>query len=301
MSEQNLAAEVETLKKELAFLDEELGKAESFFRVLYEKNPNGVVIGDANAMLKSNPVAEELTGAAPTAAGGPEGWVQEYGLFMADGVTPHPAETLPLVRSMHGETLRGYLMWIRSPKREHGVWIDVSSRPLPNGAALCVFRDVTREREVLAALEQRNRDLAEREEQNRELVSRLRMTLEALSTPVIEVARDVLALPVIGVVDTERSARMTEKLLEEVTRARARFVVIDLTGVAVVDTSTADRFLKLAASLKLLGTECVICGIQPAVAQTLVAIGVDLSALVTQRDLQHALEYCERQRKLDAS
>ena len=166
---------------------------------------------------------------------------------------------------MHGETVRGHQLWVRSAATPEA-----------------------------AALDQRNRDLAEREKQNRELVERLRLTLDALSTPVIEIARDVLALPVIGLVDTERSARMTETLLAEVTRSRARFVVIDLTGVAVVDTSTADRFLKLASALKLLGTECVICGIQPPVAQTLVAIGVELTSLVTQRDLQHALEYCAR-------
>jgi rsbT co-antagonist protein RsbR len=85
---------------------------------------------------------------------------------------------------------------------------------------------------------------------------------------------------------------MTAAVLLEVSKRTAHFLVIDVTGVAVMDTSTADQLLELAGSVSLLGAECVICGIQPAVAQTLVAIGVDLTSVTTTRNLQRALDYC---------
>jgi rsbT co-antagonist protein RsbR len=293
-------AELEELQKELDRLDTELREAQSFLDVLFDQNPNGITIASPDATLRVNAAGEAVTGSpSEDESIGTGAWTETYGLFLPDQKTPYPTEDLPLVRAMQGAVVKDTSIWMRTPRlpdgaRGGGAWLDVTAKPLSSGAAFAVFRDVTREREATAAIEQRRAELAEREAQNRDLVERLRLTLDALSTPIIEVARDILALPVIGLVDTQRSAQMTERLLAEVTRARTRFVVVDLTGVAMVDTSTADRFLKLASALRLLGTDCVICGIQPAVAQTLVAIGVDLSALVTQRDLQHAIEYCER-------
>jgi len=93
---------------------------------------------------------------------------------------------------------------------------------------------------------------------------------------------------------------MTEKLLTEVVRSRSRHVIVDLTGVEVIDTSTADRFLKLARSVNLLGARCLITGIQPAVAQTLVELGVEFGSLETHRNLKNALQACVVQNRSDA-
>jgi rsbT co-antagonist protein RsbR len=111
---------------------------------------------------------------------------------------------------------------------------------------------------------------------------------------VLEVWDEVLTLPVVGVVDTERSAQMTERLLTEVVQSRCRFVIIDLTGVQLIDSSTADRIIKLSRSVQLLGAECILTGIQPAVAQTLVELGVEFSNVNTQRNLKRALQLCMR-------
>jgi rsbT co-antagonist protein RsbR len=107
---------------------------------------------------------------------------------------------------------------------------------------------------------------------------------------VLELWKDTLVLPVIGVVDTQRSAQMTERLLSEVATRRAKSVIVDLTGVEVLDTATADRFASLAKAVRLLGARCIVTGIQPAVAQTMVAMGVDLGSVETLRNLSHALE-----------
>jgi rsbT co-antagonist protein RsbR len=211
---------------------------------------------------------------------------------MPDGKTPHPTETLPLVRALHGETVREYELVCRNPTTPAGIHLSVSASPLPEGGALCVFRDVSERKRLEEDLAKRNNELAQQMRENAELIERLRLAVEELSTPVLELWDDVLALPVVGVVDTVRSSRMTEKVLAEVVARRCRFVIVDVTGVDFIDTSTADRFLKLARSVEMLGAECIISGVQPAVAQTLVELGVSFRGLVTQRNLKRALDFC---------
>jgi rsbT co-antagonist protein RsbR len=283
-------------------LRSELSRLDRFFEIVFEKNPNGIVLALPDGTMRLNEAGLRIANATrnqPDVMGSPEPSsvpekLSAAGIFRADKVTPQRDDELALARALRGEVVRNDLAWLQPADAPSGAWIEATAKPLSGGRALAIFRDVTTERELGRALAARNAELVEKESQNRDLVERLRLTLDALSTPVIEVADGVLALPLIGIVDTQRSATMTERLLAEVTRSRTRFVVIDLTGVAIVDTSTADRILKLARALSLLGVRCVVSGIQPPVAETLVAIGVDLDALVTERDLQHALEYCER-------
>lgn len=156
----------------------------------------------------------------------------------------------------------------------------------------CFLSDVTVQRQTQEELEQFRVDLAARADENAVLVERLRQAVQELSTPVLEVWDDILALPVIGVVDTERGAQMEERLLSEIVRHKSRFVIIELTGVNSLDTGTADRVVKLSRSVSLLGAKCILTGIQPDVAQTLVQIGVDFSGLTTQRNLKSAIQFC---------
>jgi anti-anti-sigma regulatory factor len=115
-----------------------------------------------------------------------------------------------------------------------------------------------------------------------------------LQTPILQLWDDVLALPVIGVVDSRRSHEMMETLLKEIVTHRCKYVIIDITGVEIVDTRTADHFVKVMKSAELLGTRCVMTGIRPAVAQTLVELGVDLSSIRTLRNLEEGLRDCLR-------
>ena len=129
------------------------------------------------------------------------------------------------------------------------------------------------------------------------VVEKQAMAIKELSTPVLELWDDVLVLPVIGVVDTKRSVALMERLLEEATNKQSRFVILDITGVDVVDTKTADHFIKVVKAAELLGSTCILTGIRPAVAQTLVEIGVDLSSIKTLSNLKEALRECMRQIK----
>jgi rsbT co-antagonist protein RsbR len=131
-------------------------------------------------------------------------------------------------------------------------------------------------------------------------IGRQRSVIRSLSTPILQIWDDVLALPVIGVVDTQRSSDIMESLLAAIVQNRTRYVILDITGVEVVDTKTADHFIKLISSARLLGAQCVLTGIQPAVAQTLVDIGIDLSAVTTMRNLQDGLRECLRRKEARA-
>ncbi|HBL26238.1 MAG TPA: sigma-b regulator rsbr [Acidobacteria bacterium] len=151
--------------------------------------------------------------------------------------------------------------------------------------------------ELSEAKQQTERALVRVESANRELEAKLetiemqQAAIRELSTPIIEVWTGVLCLPVVGVVDSQRSAEMTETLLEMIVAKQARTAIVDITGIDVMDTKTADHFIKMARAVRLLGAECVISGINPGIAQTLTHIGVDLAGVRTMRNLRDALQF----------
>ncbi len=113
--------------------------------------------------------------------------------------------------------------------------------------------------------------------------------IRALSTPVIEVARGVLILPLIGLVDAARAEQIMEQLLAAIVRRAASTVILDLTGVPTIDTAAAHHLLQVTAAAKLLGTRSIITGVSPGNAQTLVRLDVDLAAIATRSSLAVAL------------
>lgn len=126
------------------------------------------------------------------------------------------------------------------------------------------------------------------------LIQQQQQIIRELGTPIIQVWDDVLTIPMLGVVDSRRAADLMEDLLAEVARTRARFAILDLTGVEVLDTATASHMLHMVAAIQLLGAEGIITGIQPTVAQTIVTLGVDLSSIVTLATLRDGLKLCMR-------
>lgn len=123
-------------------------------------------------------------------------------------------------------------------------------------------------------------------------IERQQSAIRDLSTPIIELWDDVLTLPIVGVVDTQRSVEMTARLLRRIAESSYRCVIIDVTGVDVVDTMTADHFVKMIRSARLLGAYCVVTGVSPDIAQTLVRLDVDLGGVKTLRSLKEGLKDC---------
>ena len=126
-------------------------------------------------------------------------------------------------------------------------------------------------------------------EEKLSVIEAQRSAITELSTPIIEVWEGVVCLPVVGVIDSVRSAEMTEALLETIVARKARCAVIDITAIHVMDTATADYFLRMARSVRLLGAECLLTGVNPSIAQTIVHMGVELGDIRTYRDLRSAL------------
>jgi rsbT co-antagonist protein RsbR len=124
------------------------------------------------------------------------------------------------------------------------------------------------------------------------MIDQQRLTIRELSTPILDLWDGVLTLPMVGAIDTQRAMDMTEQLLRRVVETGARYVILDITGVEVVDTATADHLVKLTRAARLLGTRCILTGIGPNVARTLVGMGVELGELQTLRTLREGLRAC---------
>lgn len=137
---------------------------------------------------------------------------------------------------------------------------------------------------------QMNRALEELKEAN-EGQKRLLETVQALSTPIVPIAEEILILPLVGSIDTHRAGQIMESLLEGVGRYQAETVIIDITGVPVVDTGVANHLLQAARAARLLGSRIILTGISPEIAQTIVGLGIDFSGLVTRRNLRQGIAY----------
>jgi len=152
--------------------------------------------------------------------------------------------------------------------------------------------------ELAVARATTERALGESEQARAELEERLRVidaqraTISELSTPIIDVWDQILTMPIIGTIDTQRAAEISDRLLSTVAERGAEFVLLDLTGVAVLDTATASHIVRLTQGVRLLGAECILTGISPQVAQTLAMLGVDWRGTQTMRSLREALRYC---------
>jgi rsbT co-antagonist protein RsbR len=121
-----------------------------------------------------------------------------------------------------------------------------------------------------------------------EVILRQQQELLELSTPVVQLWDGILALPLIGTLDSARTQVVMESLLERIVETGAPIAIIDITGVPTVDTLVAQHLLKTVAAARLMGADCIISGIRPQIAQTIVHLGVDLGSVVTKATLADA-------------
>jgi rsbT co-antagonist protein RsbR len=124
-----------------------------------------------------------------------------------------------------------------------------------------------------------------------EVVARQRQELMEISTPVIRLWEGIVAVPLIGTLDSVRSQVVMESLLSGIVDEQAAVAILDITGVPMVDTLVAQHLMKTAMAVQLMGAECVISGIRPQIAQTIVHLGIDLREITTRATLSDALKY----------
>jgi anti-anti-sigma regulatory factor len=151
--------------------------------------------------------------------------------------------------------------------------------------------------ELQEASQRQAQMLAELEERAAEQ-ARLLALVEELSTPVIPIFEDTVALPLVGSVDSRRAERITANLLEGISQRRVRIAIIDITGVPAIDTAVVNSLMKAVRAAELMGCQVVLTGIRPEIAHTLVVLGVDLGEVVTLRNLQSGIEYAAARQQL---
>jgi len=131
-----------------------------------------------------------------------------------------------------------------------------------------------------------------------QLIARQQEELIELSTPVVQLWDGILALPLIGTLDSDRTQVVMESLLERLVATGSSIAVIDITGVPTVDTLVAQHLLKTVAAAQLMGADCIISGIRPQIAQTIVHLGIDLSSVATKASLADAFGLALKRRGL---
>ncbi|MGF1450899.1 MAG: STAS domain-containing protein [Opitutales bacterium] len=127
-------------------------------------------------------------------------------------------------------------------------------------------------------------------ETREQTIERQRDEMMELSTPVVQLWPGILAMPLIGTLDSSRAQTVTEALLESIVRNNADIAILDITGVPMVDTQVAQHLLKTVAAARLMGAECYVSGIRPQIAQTIVHLGVELSEVTTRATLSDAFK-----------
>lgn len=144
---------------------------------------------------------------------------------------------------------------------------------------------------IVQNMTERKQRLENEQRRQSELIEQQAATLAELSTPLLAISETTVVMPLIGAIDTRRVQHIMDTLLTGVAERRANTVILDITGVSVVDTQVANALIQSAQAVKLLGAEAVLTGIRPEVAQTLVQLGVSLQGVVTRGTLQDGIAY----------
>lgn len=131
----------------------------------------------------------------------------------------------------------------------------------------------------------------ERQQRHELMIAQQSSALQELSTPILAINDSTVIMPLIGTIDSQRAQLIMDTLLNDIAQSKAKIVIMDITGVSVVDTQVANVFIRTAQAVRLLGADVVITGIRPEIAQTLVGLGVELGDIITRSTLQRGIAY----------
>ncbi|MRG93690.1 STAS domain-containing protein [Polyangium spumosum] len=286
---ETLLGRIEALERENAALrqkaqeaqrvEDELRASDERFRALLAGLHVGVVVQDPSArIILHNPHALTLLGLTEDQIFGRTSFDPRWSAVHEDG-SPCPGEQHPVSVALRtGKPVRGFVMGVDRPALGDRVWLLVTAVPQLDErgavtAAVVTFTDITARKHA------------------EDLVRAQARMLEEMSTPLVPIGDDIVAMPIVGTVDARRAEMVLETLLAGITRRGARVAILDITGVSVVDAQVATTLVRAAQAARLLGAQVVLTGIRGNVAQTLVELAVDLSGLVTRGTLQGGIAW----------
>jgi rsbT co-antagonist protein RsbR len=247
----------------------------SIFKTMADTAPDGFGMADADGTLTyANAAYRNLTGYGDALVG----------MSFLDHFTE--ADRARAIEALTTTAEQGDWQGVLNFQRQDGSIIPVDSKGFVTRdeegnivAVMGLFRDLSeqyRQEEERAALQQ-------------QVIDAQRAALRELSTPLIPISDNVLIMPLIGTIDSQRAQQVMESLLEGVAQHQADLVILDITGVSVVDTQVAQAFIQAAQAVRLLGAQVMLTGIQPQIAQTLVHLGADLGSIITRGSLQSGI------------
>ncbi|HKN46278.1 MAG TPA: STAS domain-containing protein, partial [Propionibacteriaceae bacterium] len=208
---------------------------------------------------------------------------------------------LPDLASPHAAPLRNFLETLSRSMAEKGAsssqtatWVFSLKKPLFDRLNQTIPDDARRlGSEIWSANELIDRlglfTVATFQKTREDIIRRQQEEMLELSTPVVKLWEGVLALPMIGTLDSARTQIVMESLLQRIVETGSEIAIIDITGVPTVDTLVAQHLLKTVTAIRLMGADCIISGIRPQIAQTIVHLGIDLQGISTKATLADAL------------
>lgn len=279
---------IEFLQRENATLRERVAELEgrerelSVYRQILDKASDGVTLTMLDGTVSYvNPAWAAMSGLP---AGG-------VGLHMSQLVVPEERGRLPGIVEE---------LMARGSLRTEWTMLRADGSTFPGEIAVNLISDSTGTPQALAGIV---RDLSEQRQAEEErgalqeqVIDAQRAALREVSTPLIPLADDVVVMPLVGAIDSARAQQIMEVLLEGIAHYQADTVLVDISGVRVVDTQVADALLRAARAVQLLGAEIILTGISADVAQTIVHLGADMGRILTRANLQDGLRYALEER-----
>ena len=259
----------------------------SVLSTVLDNVPVGIVLleGPEGGAVLSNPAAGRLLG-RPIEPGSPqEGRAQTFGFVRSGSEEAYPSEELPGAIAMRTGTPQTAEFDVLSEDHSRR---SLEATGVPMRDAGGTVRNVV---VVISDVTARKRAEAERRHLQEEALRTQAAALAERSSPLIPITDDILVLPIIGSIDTERGQQVLDTVLDGASKSHARVAIIDITGVRTVDTQAAAVLTHAAQALRLLGVIPVLTGIKAEVAQTLVSLGIDLAGIVTRSTLQAGIKY----------
>lgn len=262
---------------------EELRTSEERFRTMNDVLPVGTLIIHGTTFHFVNKTTEIMTGYSCE-----ELQALEY---FWDVIHPEHRELVKqrsTARTRGEDVPHNYEIQLQR-KNGETIWVDLTAQTIKFDGQVYTLA-------TIFDLTERKRAEEERRNMEAQVIEAQRMALRELSTPLMPLADGVVALPLVGTIDSERASQIMETLLQGVADYKAEYVILDVTGVTVVDTPIANAIIQSAQASQLLGAQVIITGIGPSTAQTLVSIGAEMQGMITLSTLQHGIAYALRHR-----